>query len=209
MSEGFRYSAEELSRMQDSLKYRLQNDSVITNRELGWINLLWITDRIDLGLQRTAAKLVAHQLSQQPELGVFESVVPVPMMGLPFATTLSEELRLPLIMSRKSTHTPQTWKHPIVIGTKPYLNGNGVAHHAYNVGPGEFVLLADDVLGEADTIAPVIENLRVRGVQINCAAFYVIKHYRPGYERLKEMGVRPIGAINIKSISPEGKFELI
>lgn len=194
--------------MQDLLASKLQNNTQIINQELGWIFAPWLTDRIDLVSQRAATRLVAHQLLQYSTSSAIDCVTAVPIMGLPFATTLAEEMRLDLYMSRKALHAPRTWKGPIVVANKPYQHSGGVAHHAYNVIPGQHLLLVDDVLGEAETAAPVIENLREHGANIDFAAFYIIKRYRPGYERLLSMGVQPIGAINIKSISSNGEFDI-
>lgn len=194
--------------MQDLLASKLRNNTQIINQELGWIFAPWLTDRIDLVSQRAATKLVAHQLSKYPTGSTIDCVTAVPIMGLPFATTLAEEMGLDLYMSRKSQHAPRTWESPIVVANKPYKHRGGVAHHAYNVIPGQHLLLVDDVLGEAETAAPVIENLRKHGANIDFAAFYIIKRYRPGYEKLLSMGVQPIGAIDIRSISSKGEFDI-
>lgn len=204
MSENQRFFTKELIAMQHALQLKLQSDGKVSNFSEGWLRLRWITDDIDPHLQRFAVKLIAYQLSRMGAENP-DWVIPVPMMGIPFSMMLSEELHVNMRMARKGKHAPQSWEHPVVMEDKPLLNG-GIAYHAYNITPGEEVILADDVLGDGTTIIPVIDCFREHGAVVSYVAAYAIKHYRPGYQRLLEMGVQPVGAYNIKSITPRGKI---
>lgn len=206
MTESFQYSLEELITMQHALQSKLQTDGEVINFNEGWLRLLWITDDIDPQLQRFAAKLIAYQLSKM-DVEKPDRIIPVPMNGIPFATMVSEELRVNMRMARKGKHAQQSWEYPVIMADKPLSNG-GMAHHAYNIVPGEKVILADDVLGDGTTIIPVIDSFREHGAIVNNVAVYAIKHYRPGYQRLLERGVQPIGALNIRGFTPQGKFDV-
>lgn len=204
MPERLRYPDEERQTMTHALNEKLRLDGRVVDARAGYLYLPWITDTIDVKLQRYAARLIAYTLHQyHPD--PFYGVVGLPTMGIPLATTLAEELEIPFLVSRKGTHAPHTWKHPIVLANKLYTNG-APSHHVYNIPPYVEVLLVDDAISNGTTIIPVIDGLRNQGVTITWVAVYVNKLFRPGHQLLEDRGIQTVAAYNIEAIRSDGTF---
>ncbi len=197
---------QELMFMRQALDAKLIQDGKIIDYDAGHLFLPWITDDIDPQLQRYAAKLIAHRL-RQLDADKPDRVTPVPWKGVGLAFALGEELGVNLRFSRKNTSGARTWEHPLVLPNKELTNGKR-AYHAFNFSPGERVILVDEMLGDGTTIIPDIEGLRDHGVIVDYVAVYAKKNYRPGYQKLLDMGVQTVAAYNIDQIHPDGRIVL-
>ncbi|OGG14301.1 hypothetical protein A2875_01970 [Candidatus Gottesmanbacteria bacterium RIFCSPHIGHO2_01_FULL_46_14] len=207
MPETLRYSDEDLRGMTYALHKKLRTEGKVTDAEIGHLFLPWITDSIDLKLQRYAARLIANELHRyHPD--PFTGVVGIPTMGTFLATTLAEEMEIPLLVSRKGAFVPSTWEYPVVVANKPYSNGVP-AYHAYNIPPGAEMLLVDDVLSEGTTIIPIIDAYRDQGAIVDVVAVYVNKLFRPGNQLLRERRVQTIAAYNIEAVRSDGTLVVV
>jgi adenine/guanine phosphoribosyltransferase-like PRPP-binding protein len=202
----------ELKFKEDLLRTKLFQEGKVTNVETGYLRVPWVNEIIDTRLQHYAAQILAFKLRQLQQLDriVINKVAGIPTQGVPLSVPLAEELGyLYLASSRKGKIIPTIWQEATLMekGMKLYKNG-AIASHIYNgIHQDDIVVLADDILGDGDTIVPIIQHFIEMGVR-PYVAVYVAKLYRPGYQKLRELGIYPVYVYGIKSVGENNKFEL-
>lgn len=201
----------ELEQIEDMLRKKIFEEGRIIDSEKGYLSLPWVNELIDPKLQRSAAKLIAYRLTSRLEEDDHNltKVVGVPTMGTYLATALAEELEKPLVVACKGCHIPNRWTKAVRIeeNMKRYNNG-AVASHIYNcLEPGDIALFVDDILGDGDTLTPIIDWAKQHGIT-PYVGVYVAKLYRPGYQKMLDLGVRPVFAYGIANVHNNGKFSL-
>lgn len=202
---------ENLYQKEYELRRKLITCGRVTNPENGYLRLPWVNEVIDVRLQDYAAELLAFQLQdlQMKNGHVISVVAGVPSLGGYLSVSLARAMSIPLATSRKGKIIPAVWDEAVFMdhGMKQYHTGV-IASHIYNgISPGSTAVLTDDILGEGDTTVPIIENLRALGITPYLAV-YAAKLYRPGYERLLQLGVQPVFVYGISRVSGNNEFEL-
>lgn len=203
---------QELKLKEDLLRKKLLQEGKVTNVETGYLRVPWVNEIVDTRLQHYAAQILAFKLQQLQQLDriVINKVAGIPTQGVPLSVPLAEELGyLFLASSRKGRIIPTIWQNATLMeqGMKQYKNG-AIASHIYNgILQGDIVVLTDDILGDGDTIIPIIQHFIDMGVQ-PYVAVYVAKLYRPGYQKLRKLGIYPVFVYGIKSVGENNKFEL-
>lgn len=201
----------ELEKIEDMLREKIFEEGRIIDSEKGYLSLPWVNELIDPKLQRFAARLIAYRLTTQLAENDRDltKVVGVPTMGTYLAAPLAEELEKPLVVACKGNHIPTRWTKAVRIeeNMKRYNNGT-IASHIYNgLEPGDVALFVDDILGDGDTLTPIIDWAQQHGIT-PYVGIYVAKLYRPGYQKMLDLGVKPVFAYGITNIQNNGKFSL-
>ncbi len=68
-------------------------------------------------------------------------------------------------------------------------------------------ILVGDVFEHEDELVPVIDSIREKGISFDYAAFLAIIDRGPsGFKKLSERNIASISALDVRGITPEGKF---
>lgn len=213
MKEIIQSNDKELKNCEIALRDKFHKDAKVTDPEKGYLSLPWVNELIDPELQRFAAKLIASQLRDQLRANnqQLTKVAGVPTLGSYLSVHLAEELRVPLVPARKSKHVPERWKEAIVINENMKRTRDGVVmSHIYNgirSNNGEVVLFVDDILGDGDTLIPIIESAKKEGI-VPYVGVYADKLYRRGHARMLGQGITPVFCYGIERDFSNGNIIL-
>jgi adenine/guanine phosphoribosyltransferase-like PRPP-binding protein len=175
--------------------------AMVTDRKKGYVSAPGVNQLIDVGTQEEAACLVGFWIR---EIGSkIDKVVGIPYSGVPFATSVAGELKVPLAPGRKGDDIPGSWQETIIVEEEVPSFTTGVrSKFVYNNLPeGDTVLIVDDVVAHGDTAVMTIKEFNKRGITTYLAVYFA-KLFQPGVQRIiEETGVEPFYVIGIQEIS--------
>ena len=139
-------------------------------------------------------KEVVHTISNHFRPFNLKAVVAIEARGFILGSLIAQELDLPFVPVRKSGKLPYKTireEYALEYGTA------SVEIHQDAVGPGERVLIHDDLLATGGTATAAGKLVRHLGAEVGGFSFLINLSFLPGFARLeKEFGIKPFSIVN-------------